>query len=197
MHNLLILHNLLHVYKLLSSLLISSLQLAEAYPVSQDCSLRAFSLKMSQNGLQTPCIKVCALPQSYSPCSHNTNICATRVTQAMMRLQLRCHRHTFVLDLWFGSSLECKHPAPKDGNCVWNTDMRPPVGDINLKAACRAGPNALCVSLVSVNMFGSAFSKSLISWKTENITTRNFQFARNCCYKNNGTRVLHFLKKAN
>lgn len=74
---------------------------------------------------------------------------------------------TFVLDLWLGSSLECKSPAPKDGNWVWKTEIRPPVGDISLKAAWRAGPNALCVSLVWVNMFGSAFNRSFISCRTD------------------------------
>lgn len=74
---------------------------------------------------------------------------------------------TFVLDLWLGSSLECKSPAPKDGNWVWNTEIRPPVGDISLNAAWRAGPNALCVSLVLVNIFGNALSRSFISCRTD------------------------------
>lgn len=69
-----------------------------------------------------------------------------------------------MLDLWLGSSLDCRSPAPKEGNCVWNRDTRPPVGDINLKAAWRAGPRALCVSLVLVNILGNAFNKSFISW---------------------------------
>lgn len=50
------------------------------------------------------------------------------------------------------------------GNCVWNTDTRPPVGVISLYAACSAGPRALWVSRVCVNILGNAFNRSFTSY---------------------------------
>lgn len=38
---------------------------------------------------------------------------------------------------------------------------------MSLKAACNAGPRALCVSLLWLNMAGSDVSRSLTSWRRE------------------------------
>lgn len=76
-------------------------------------------------------------------------------------LMLPCS--TLALARWLGSSLDCSEPAPSVGSCVWNTLTRPPVGDMSLKAACRAGPSALCVSLLWLNVAGREVSRSLIS----------------------------------
>lgn len=42
---------------------------------------------------------------------------------------------TLADDLWLGSSRGFRAPTPRVGSCVWKTDIRPPVGDINLNAA--------------------------------------------------------------
>lgn len=67
---------------------------------------------------------------------------------------------------WLGSSLDWSAPTPRFGSCVWKTDMRPPVGDSSLKAACRAEPRADWVSMVFSNKLGRLFSRSCTSWKT-------------------------------
>lgn len=74
---------------------------------------------------------------------------------------------TFVLERWLGSSLDCSAPAPSVGSWVWNTVTRPPVGDMSLKAACSAGPRALWVSLLWLNMVGSDVSRSFTSCMRE------------------------------
>lgn len=68
---------------------------------------------------------------------------------------------------WLGSSLDCRAPTPRLGSWVWKTDMRPPVGDSSLKAACRAEPRADWVSIVFWNRVGRLFSRSCTSWKTQ------------------------------
>ena len=79
----------------------------------------------------------------------------------------RSSLHTLVLERWLGSSLDCSIPAPSVGSWVWKIVMRPPVGDMSLKAACNAGPRALWVSLVWLNMAGSEVSRSCTSWRRE------------------------------
>lgn len=80
-----------------------------------------------------------------------------------------------------GSSRGFRAPTPRVGSCVWKTDIRPPVGDINLKAAWRAGPKALWVSKVLVNICGKVFSKSWTSlWnkarKLKSVTIKKIFF---------------------
>lgn len=70
---------------------------------------------------------------------------------------------TLADDLWLGSSRDFRAPTPSVGSCVWKTDIRPPVGDISLNAAWSAGPKALWVSSVLVNICGNVFSKSWTS----------------------------------
>lgn len=71
---------------------------------------------------------------------------------------------------WLGSSLDWSAPTPRLGSWVWKTDIRPPVGDSSLKAACRAEPRADWVSMVFSNKVGRLFRRSCTSWKT-NIDT--------------------------
>lgn len=74
---------------------------------------------------------------------------------------------TFVLERWLGSSLDCSAPAPSVGSWVWKTVMRPPVEDMSLKAACSAGPRALWVSVLWLNMAGREVSRSFTSCRRE------------------------------
>lgn len=88
---------------------------------------------------------------------------------------------TLADDLWLGSSRGFRAPTPRVGSCVWKTDIRPPVGDISLKAAWRAGPKALWVSRVLVNICGKVFSKSWTSlWnkarKLKSVTIKKIFF---------------------
>lgn len=77
---------------------------------------------------------------------------------------------------WLGSSLDCRAPAPRLGSWVWKTDMRPPVGDSSLKAACRAEPRADWVSMVFWNRVGRLFSRSCTSWRTQHNVFENTRF---------------------
>lgn len=70
--------------------------------------------------------------------------------------------------LWLGSSLGLSAPMPTVGSWVWNTDMRPPVGDSSLNAACSAGPRPDWVSIVLLNICGRLASRS---WTSCNETT--------------------------
>lgn len=70
---------------------------------------------------------------------------------------------TLAEDLGLGSSRGLRAPTPSVGSCVWKTDIRPPVGDISLKAAWSAGPKAFWVSRVLVNICGKVFSNSWTS----------------------------------
>lgn len=72
-----------------------------------------------------------------------------------------------MLERWLGSSLDCSAPAPSVGSWVWKTVMRPPVEDMSLKAACSAGPRALWVSVLWLNMAGREVSRSLTSCRRE------------------------------
>lgn len=74
---------------------------------------------------------------------------------------------TLADDLWLGSSRGFRAPTPRVGSCVWKTDIRPPVGDISLNAAWSAGPKALWVSSVLVNICGKVFSKSWTSLRNK------------------------------
>lgn len=74
---------------------------------------------------------------------------------------------TFVLERWLGSSLDRSAPAPSVGSWVWKTVMRPPVEDMSLKAACSAGPRALWVSVLWLNMAGRDVSRSFTSCRRE------------------------------
>lgn len=80
-------------------------------------------------------------------------------------MQLVIRAPTLADALWLGSSLDWSAPTPRLGSWVWKTDMRPPVGDSSLKAACRAEPRADWVSMVFWNRFGRLFSRSCTSWK--------------------------------
>lgn len=81
--------------------------------------------------------------------------------------QLQAPSFTFVLERWLGSSLDCSAPAPSVGSWVWKTVMRPPVEDMSLKAACSAGPRALWVSVLWLNMAGREVSRSFTSCRRE------------------------------
>lgn len=102
---------------------------------------------------------------------------------------------------WFGSSLDCRAPTPRLGSWVWKTDMRPPVGDSSLKAACRAEPRADWVSIVFWNRVGRLFSRSCTSWKTQLNVLENSrleghsqdQQIQSCCHvQHRGRKCLHF-----
>lgn len=88
-----------------------------------------------------------------------------QITRRCCGMQLVIRAPTLADALWLGSSLDWSAPTPRLGSWVWKTDMRPPVGDSNLKAACRAEPRADWVSMVFWNKLGRLFSRSCTSWK--------------------------------
>jgi hypothetical protein len=100
---------------------------------------------------------------------------------------------TLADDLWLGSSRGFRAPTPSVGSCVWKTDIRPPVGDISLNAAWSAGPKALWVSSVFVNICGSVFSKSWTSlWnKQEDSRMLQWKFFHNISLFNIIDRTLN------
>ncbi len=85
-----------------------------------------------------------------------------------------------MLDLRLGSSRDCRSPAPRVGSWVWNTDTRPPVGDMSLYATCRAGPRALWVSRVCMNIPGSALSRSFTSCEHKHTFCQIPQLQKRC-----------------
>lgn len=117
--------------------------------------------------------------------SCTTKRAAPTETQASPSVNARPLVHTLVLERWLGSSLDCSFPAPSVGSWVWKTVTRPPVGDMSLKAACNAGPRALWVSLLWLNMAGREVSRSFTSWrrgggaieetKNDHVTTSRFE----------------------
>ena len=72
---------------------------------------------------------------------------------------------TLLEERWLGSSLDGSSPAPSEGSWVWKMEMRPPVGDMSWWAACRAGPRALWVTWLSLNIEGKEASRSFTSWR--------------------------------
>lgn len=112
------------------------------------------------------------------------NVCVY-VGSAFVELEWWFRIVTLVLDLRLGSSRDCRSPAPRVGSWVWNTDTRPPVGDMSLYAACRAGPRALWVSRVCVNIPGRAFSRSFTSCEhmhkhTDNAAAKTVSHIKAC-----------------
>lgn len=106
-----------------------------------------------------------------------------QITQCCCGMQLVIRAPTFADALWLGSSLDWSAPTPRLGSWVWKTDMRPPVGDSSLKAACRAEPRADCVSMVFWNKFGRLFSRSCTSWKRNGGTGLFFRQVIDPCGK--------------